>query len=869
MTIYPEIAVNIPQISGTFHYHLPPELEGQVDIGHLVTVPFGRQTVQGIVLALADDPTVPKTKPVLEVLDPLPVITRPQIELAKHLSKISLTPLAACIALMLPPGLSQTADTLYRLTPAGEETALRIAAEAQSALPLPETQQPTPAQRRFITLLNARGPLRGRQIERALPRRNWKATANALKRKGLVSSEPVLQTPKVRPKTVRTVELAVPPAEAETQMDKLARSGTPALERRQKIIRFLLRERKAVKAAWVYAESGGNLSDLKRLEKMGLVFLGQTESVRDPLAGIDFVAAEPPKLTREQEEVWTQVQRGMQQAAAGQSVLPFLLYGVTGSGKTEIYLRAVEFAIRQGKQAIILVPEIALTPQTVRRFVARFPEKVGLIHSRLSPGERYDTWRRARAGLISLVVGPRSALFTPFENLGLIVVDECHDQSYYQTESAPAYSARDLAAAYARQINAVCLAGSATPGIVTAFHAARGEWQALSLPERILAHKQAVHQQMEKIAQTGQAALAAPNPGTYRPFEADAETTDLPAVEIVDMRTELQAGNRSIFSRALQAELTRVLEYGQQAILFLNRRGTATYVFCRDCGYTLQCPRCDIPLTYHARSRRSKHALICHRCNYTRQMPAKCPSCGSERIRQFGLGTERVEAEVQAAFPGVRTLRWDWETTRKKGAHDSILSQFSHHQADILIGTQMLAKGLDLPLVTLVGVILADVGLQLPDYRAAERAFQILTQVAGRAGRSPLGGAVILQTFQPENYVIQAAAKHDYRAFYRQEIDLRRKLRYPPFSRLARLEFRGLDEFQVEQSARNLAAQLQTWIAESRQHAEIIGPAPCFFARVGGDYRWQVVLRAPDPLAILRGRDLSPARVEIDPPSLL
>ncbi|HIE57389.1 MAG TPA: primosomal protein N', partial [Anaerolineales bacterium] len=393
--------------------------------------------------------------------------------------------------------------------------------------------------------------------------------------------------------------------------------------------------------------------------------------------------------------------------------------------------------------------------------------------------------------------------------------------------------------------------------------------QALSLPERILAHKQAVHQQMEKIAQTGQAALAAPNPGAYRPFEADVETTDLPAVEIVDMRTELQAGNRSIFSRALQAELTRVLEYGQQAILFLNRRGTATYVFCRDCGYTLQCPRCDIPLTYHARSRRSKHALICHRCNYTRQMPAKCPSCGSERIRQFGLGTERVEAEVQAAFPGVRTLRWDWETTRKKGAHDFILSQFSHHQADILIGTQMLAKGLDLPLVTLVGVILADVGLQLPDYRAAERAFQILTQVAGRAGRSPLGGAVILQTFQPENYVIQAAAKHDYRAFYRQEIDLRRKLRYPPFSRLARLEFRGLDEFQVEQSARNLAAQLQTWIAESRQHAEIIGPAPCFFARVGGDYRWQVVLRAPDPLAILRGRDLSPARVEIDPPSLL
>ncbi len=873
MTTYLEISVNVPQVSGTFHYHLPPELDDLIDIGFLVTIPFGRQTVQGVVLAIVDDPTVPKTKPVLEVLDPEPVVTRSQIELAKHLSEISLTPLAACIALMLPPGLSQTADTLYQLTEAGKLGGWIVEGEEngrtqdQGADRLPKV---TDAQERFLNMLAERGPLRGRQIERVLPKRNWKATAGALKRKGWVTSEPVLQAPKVRPKTVRTVQLACPPAEAESQMENLSRAGTPALARRQKIMGFLIQEVGPVEAAWVYAASGGNINDLKRLEKMGLVFLGESESVRDPLEKLDFVAASPPELTRDQAQVWAQVQRGLQHTVAGETINPFLLYGVTGSGKTEIYLRAVDYALKQGKQAIVLVPEIALTPQTVRRFVARFPDQVGLVHSRLSPGERYDTWRRARAGLISLVVGPRSALFTPFENLGLIVIDESHDQSYYQSEGAPSYNARDLAAAYARQIHAVCLAGSATPDVITTFRAARKDWQALSLPDRILAHKEAVRIQLERIDSPLHLGEGAGARGKYRPFEADAETTELPPVNIVDMRSELQEGNRSIFSRNLQAEIAHILEHGQQGILFLNRRGMATYVFCRDCGYTLKCPRCDIPLTYHTQSRRRTNALICHRCGYTRNMPGKCPDCGSARIKQFGTGTERVEAEVHELFPQARTLRWDWETTRQKGSHDAILSQFANHQADILIGTQMLAKGLDLPLVTLVGAVLADVGLQLPDYRSAERAFQVLTQVAGRAGRSPLGGQVILQTFQPDHYVIKMAAQHDYRGFYKQELDSRRRLGYPPFARLVRLEFRGRDEHQVEQAAQNLAHQIQGWISQSGQYAtEIIGPLPCFFARVSGDYRWQIVLRGPDPVAVLRGQDLKEIRVEVDPPSLL
>jgi primosomal protein N' (replication factor Y) len=631
-------------------------------------------------------------------------------------------------------------------------------------------------------------------------------------------------------------------------------------------MRFLIQESGPVEVAWVYAESGGNMSDLKRLEKMGLVFLGESETVRDPLDQLDFVVADPPTLTTEQAQAWAQVQNGLQRTFAGETVHPFLLYGVTGSGKTEIYLRAVEYALQQGKQAIVLVPEIALTPQTVRRFVARFPDQVGLVHSRLSPGERYDTWRRARAGLISLVVGPRSALFTPFEDLGLIVIDESHDQSYYQSESAPSYHARELATVYTRQIGAVCISGSATPDVVSTFRAARGDWHALSLPDRILAHKEAVKKQLERITFP----LSSEQQGKYRHLEADADTTELPPVDIIDMRAELQAGNRSIFSQALQTEISRVLEYSQQGILFLNRRGMATYVFCRDCGYTLKCPRCDIPLTYHIKSRKRAHALICHRCSYTRNMPGKCPECGSKRIKQFGTGTERVEAEVRALFPEARTLRWDWETTRKKGAHDTILSQFASQQADILIGTQMLAKGLDLPLVTMVGAVLADVGLQLPDYRAAERAFQVLTQVAGRAGRSPLGGRVILQTFDPDHYVIQMASQHNYRGFYKQELEHRRHLGYPPFARLIRLEFRGPDEPKVEQIATNLAHQIQGWIAQSGQRTtEIVGPIPCFFSRISGDYRWQIVLRGPDPVSVLRGQNLGEARVEVDPLSLL
>jgi primosomal protein N' (replication factor Y) len=489
--------------------------------------------------------------------------------------------------------------------------------------------------------------------------------------------------------------------------------------------------------------------------------------------------------------------------------------------------------------------------------MVRFPGQVGLVHSKLSDGERYDTWRRARNGQLSLIIGARSALFAPFANIGLIVVDECHDSSYYQSEP-PFYHAASAAQHYARISGAVCILGSATPPVALRYLAGSA---------------------LQKPAQgSGVGGLRLVElPGRITPLEngSVSEGTLLPPVHIVDMRTELKAGGRGIFSRELTEALAEALERREQAILFMNRRGAATYVFCRDCGYVVKCPNCDTPLIQHfeaigASEEPPTYTLNCHRCGHTRKMPQKCPSCGGAHVRAYGLGSERVEQEVHALYPFAGVLRWDWESTREKDAHEMILTHFANHQADVLVGTQMLAKGLDLPLVTLVGIVLADVSLNLPDPFAGERTFQVLTQVAGRAGRSSRGGRVVLQTFQPEHYAIQAAAGHDYATFYTQEIEYRRRLGYPPFGRLLRLEFRHRDSAEAEKAAGLLAERLkQELVSQARVETDVIGPAPCFFAKVNGLYRWQLVLRGPQPAALIKSKLPDGWRIEVDPISLL
>lgn len=823
MPAYVRVAVNVPNLTGEFDYHLPDELAGRVGTGSLVTVPFGKQTVQGVVLALVATPSVADTKPVLSLLDPLPALTAPQIALARWLADHYLNPLAAMVALMLPGGLAQQSDALYALR------------DQQVAL---DHQQLTATQSRLVHLLQEKGCLRGRQMDWHFKNVDWRKSAQALVRRGVLTSQPVLPPPTVRPKFVRTAQLAVPPEQAETALTALGKTEATQA-RRQAALRFLLREPDAVNVSWVYAESGCNLADLQELDERGLIVLRETEIWRDPLERVENRGTESRpvvELTPDQQNAW--------KAISDSFLLPpssFLLHGVTGSGKTELYIRAAAEAIRRGRSAIVLVPEIALTPQTVHRFLARFPGQVGLLHSRLSEGERYDTWRRARLGLLKLVIGPRSALFAPLPDVGLIVADECHDGSYHQSEP-PFYNAVAAAQEYARLCGAVCILGSATPSIVQRYQASL----APSLPQK-------------PGERAGMRALTLP----HRIVSAD-----MPPVRVADMREELKSGNRDIFSPPLVEALDDVLKKGQQAILFLNRRGTATYVFCRECGYVLKCPRCDTPLTCHIEDQASD--LRCHRCNYTRRMPPTCPACGGTQIRAYGLGSEKVEAHVKALFPSARTLRWDWETTRQKDSHEIILGHFAAHRADVLIGTQMLAKGLDLPLVTLVGIVLADVGLNLPDPFAPERTFNLLTQVAGRAGRSSLGGRVVLQTFQPESYVVRAASKHDYAAFYQQELEQRRALGYPPFSRLVRLEFRSLDPAAAEAEARRVAERLQQQIAAGDfRLTTLIGPAPCFFARVGGWHRWQVILRGPAPEQLVKGSKLDGWRVEIDPISLL
>jgi primosomal protein N' (replication factor Y) len=812
--VFARIAVNVPNVSGIFDYRLPNELAGQVGAGHLVTVPFGRQTVQGVVLELTAVPAVAETRPVLDLLDPQPVVTAAQIALARWMADYYLAPLAAMLGLMLPVGLAQQADVLYRL--------------AGNRPPEAESEPASTVARRLLTLLAERGALRGRQIDRHFKNVDWRKSAEALARRGLLSRQSVLPPPTIRPKFVRTAQLAVPPAEAEAALPTLGKTAATQT-RRQAALRFLMDEPQAVNVAWVYAASGCNLADLQELAERGLIALHESEIWRDPLEKIEKSGLDnalPPDLTADQQKAWEAIAEAL---ASPSNPQPFLLHGVTGSGKTELYLRAAAEAARRGRQTLILVPEIAITPQMVRRFLARFPGQVGLIHSRLSDGERYDTWRRARLGLLQVVIGPRSALFAPLPRIGLIVLDECHDSSYYQSEP-PFYHAETAARHYARLCGAVCILGSATPSVVQRYQAESGESLRLALPRRIV-------------------------------------QPDLPPVQVVDMRQELKSGNRAIFSRALTGGLEEVLQRGQQAILFLNRRGTATYVFCRDCGYVARCPQCDAPLTLHVEA---AERLTCHRCGYARQMLKKCPDCSGTQIRAYGLGSEKVESEVRTLFPAARTLRWDWETTRQKDAHEIILSHFAAGRADILIGTQMLAKGLDLPRVTLVGVVLAEVGLHLPDPFAAERTFNLLTQVAGRAGRSALGGRVILQTFQPEHYAIQAAATHDVNGFYTRELETRRSLGYPPFTRLVRLEFRALDAARAEAEARRTAEKIVRWLTEdARRQTTLIGPVPCFFAKTGGWHRWQIVLRGPDPASLLRGRELPGWRVEVDPISLL
>ncbi|MFC1509287.1 primosomal protein N' [Candidatus Omnitrophota bacterium] len=479
----------------------------------------------------------------------------------------------------------------------------------------------------------------------------------------------------------------------------------------------------------------------------------------------------------------------------------FLLHGVTGSGKTEVYLQAIQHMLELGRSSIILVPEISLTPQTVARFKARFKEKVAVLHSRLLGSKRALEWGRIASGDAQIVIGARSAIFAPLKNLGLVVVDEEHETSYKQ-EDTPRYNAREVAIKRAELSGAVVILGSATPSLESFYAARKGHYKLIELSERI-------------------------------------DSKLLPEVEIVDMREELGRQKKlSIFSYPLKTWIEKDILDGKQVILFLNRRGFSTFISCRKCGYVLSCKRCNVSLTYHFHTKK----LSCHHCNYQMAPPNVCPQCNSSYVRYWGVGTEKVESEVHRIFPNARIFRMDTDSTHKRGTHEKVLSRFKDHKIDILIGTQMIAKGLDFPKVTLVGVVSADTALNLPDFRAGERTFNLLTQVAGRAGRGDMGGRVIIQTYTPAHYAIQAAKNHDYNSFYGKEISFRKELNLPPFCRMAIVTLKG----RRDESVLALSERLRDRFIKSDKHKviEVLGPAPAPISRIKGMYRWNIFLKA-------------------------
>ncbi len=815
-----------------FDYHLPAEWAAGVSVGSLVTAPFGPRTLYGIVVDLPAEPEVEETRPVSSLVDPQPVLSAVHIELARWMSRETLTPLHECLLLMLPPGVVGLTDSR-----------LEVVAPAPTDRPLGSLE------RRLLELLGRRGPLLGRQLDCAFQRSDWRPAAERLVRRGVLARVSVLAAPRAAPKQVTAVALR-PHIDATAALHGLRSPLYSA------VVDFLRQEGGPVDISGLYAQTGCSREHLNRLAERGLVTLVTEDVWRDPLAGQVFVPTVPLPLTSDQQAAWDVLRPALGRA----EFAPFLLYGVTGSGKTELYLQAVAEVLAQQRKAIVLVPEISLTPQTVTRFAGRFPGRVTIVHSQLSEGERYDVWRQIRAGRIDVVVGPRSALFAPLASLGLIVLDEEHDASFKQV-SRPTYHAREAALQLARLSGAAVLMGSATPSLESYRRAQRGEFCLLTLQRRILGHTRRLSD-LQSVYHVRH--------NRYRDLwdgSPEVRYMPLPPVLVVDMRAELKAGNRSILSRPLVRVLDEALERGEQAILFLNRRGTATFVLCRDCGTVLRCPACDVPLTYHGVQRE----LLCHLCGRRVPQPQLCPHCGSTRIRYFGLGTAGVEDALRERWPAARLLRWDRDTARTAEAHWNILDRFSNGQADVLVGTQMIAKGLDLPLVTVVGVISADTALDLPDLYAAERTFQLLEQVSGRAGRGLLGGRVVLQTYHPDHYAVVAAARHDYERLAREELAFRRAQSYPPFVRLARLLYRHVDPQRAQVAAQNLAGRLRAALAgEGLPSSDLIGPAPAFYARLRGKYCWQIVVRHVDPPAFLRRVDIpSGWLVDVDPVSLL
>lgn len=773
------IDANHAEVDRVFDYKVPKQWEEEICVGLRVMVPFGQRNTkrEGYVIALTETTEVPagKMKEIVEILDEgRPILTPSILELAKWMKKEYFCTLNQCLQAVMPAGIRTKSVWYAELTgqtselSEKEQQMIDVLEEQGGAVPLRELEQIFGNRTEYI--------LRCLQ-EKKVVRLHQKTTRSTYK------------------KEKRYVSL--------TENEELLIAAKEKAEKDKRLagqLRVLsaISQGESLSVEELKGKAAVTDSPIHTLLQKGVLVEQRRQEKRDVFQLEDYTPTQPFYPTPAQAQALALLREEEQK----EQKRPVLLHGVTGSGKTEIYMQLIEHVIMAGKQAIVLVPEISLTPQIMERFISRFGKRVSVTHSRLSLGERLDQWRKARDGEISIIIGPRSALFMPFSNLGVIVMDECHESSYI-SDVTPKYHTREVARKLSELTGALLVMGSATPDIDSYHRAVTGEFLLLQLKER-------------------------------------TKGSRLPEVFVTDMRKELENGNRSAFGLPLQQAIRENLEKGQQTMLFLNRRGYSTFVSCRKCGEALTCPSCNVSYTYHA----SDKALVCHYCGKEVPVPKTCPSCGSHYIRYFGTGTQKIEEETRRLFPEASILRMDADTTTGKNGHARILELFGKGKADILIGTQMIAKGHDFPNVTLVGILAADLSLNLGTYQAAETCFQLITQAAGRAGRGELAGRVFIQTYQPENHAIRMAAAQDYEGFYQEEILLRQAMEYPPFSHIFSVLITGEMEQEVILAAQRLGAYMNHYA--ERAGCTVVGPAPAPLPKFRGEFRWQIFAKGTD-----------------------
>jgi primosomal protein N' (replication factor Y) (superfamily II helicase) len=760
------VSLPVP-LDRSFTYELPAKLRQLARAGCRVWVPFGTRKLTGVIIRTHDDRPSQELREVLRLLDPEPVLESELLHLGQWIAEYYCAPLGEVLKSMLPLSGEVRRSARFSLTEAGRDVARQLVVNPESDAAvrvLAVLEQQARSADYFVSRIeNARNSLR------ALVKRGWVC----------VEENREDRDPLRAPAERLRAEFLRRPAE-DVKLKKSERELLAFLELHPGP-HNLAELNRSVKAAGPAAR-GLARRELVRLEPEGIRAASGFER---PV----------PVLNAQQEEAFQAIRNGLER----NEFKTFLLEGVTGSGKTEVYLRSIEAALALGKNALLLVPEIALTPAMAGQFFQRFGKQVAILHSAVGDAERADQWRRIRRSDARVVVGTRSGVFAPVQNLGLVIVDEEHDASYKQQES-PRYHGRDVALVRAKKAGAVAVLGSATPSVESRYNSEQGKYKILRLPERI----------------------------AQRP---------LPEVHVIDMRVEfLETRRQATFSRKLLEEVQQRLAQGEQTILLLNRRGFSNFMVCRACGERLQCANCAVVLTHHKRDRR----MLCHYCGYAEKIPSECPKCGSDYIQFLGTGSERVEDELHQHLPVARIGRLDRDSTRGKGAVEQILDSFRDGAIDILVGTQMIAKGHDIPNVTLVGVVLADIGLSMPDFRAAERSFQLLTQAAGRAGRGSTPGRVVIQTLNPDHYAVRFAAQHDYEGFYKKEMEFRKWLRYPPFAALANVLVRA----QRQEDALRMATQLSFVLNPPPEGIRVMGPAEAPVPRLKDEFRFQILLKA-------------------------